>query len=132
MQDYSNRRGKGGGQLRWKAVVWQGVLVREKKTNKKKTPSVLAVSPTLCALQLYRITLFTSRAGSAAVGESDRVSLQNNHMKTHKSGNLTSWGGGGGGGGCVGWGCLRLSLVIKIQQCHYIKAEGRNEVCIVQ
>ncbi len=63
-------------------MVWQGVLVR------KKTPSVLAVSPTLCALQLYRITLYTSSAGSAAVGESNYVSLQNNHMKTHKSGNL--------------------------------------------
>lgn len=72
MQDYSIRQG----QLRWKAVMWQGAQVR------KKTPSVLAVSPTLCALQLYRITIFTNRAGSAAQGESDIVSLQNNHIRT--------------------------------------------------
>lgn len=68
--------------------MWQGALVRKKR----KTPSVLAVSPTLCALQLYRITLFTSSAGSAALGNSDYVSLQNNHIKTHKSGNLTLGG----------------------------------------
>lgn len=71
--------------------MWQGALVRKnKKQNKKETPSVLAVSPTLCALQLYRITLFTSSTGSAALRESDDVSLQNNHIKTQKSGNLTS------------------------------------------
>lgn len=66
-----------------------GDVARCASLKKKKTPSVLAVSPTLCALQLYRITLFTSSAGSAALGESDYISLQNNHIKTHKSGNLT-------------------------------------------
>lgn len=80
MQDYSDRRG----QLRWKAVMWQGALCQ------KKTSSVLAVSPTPYALQLYRITLFTSSAGSTALDESNYTSLQNNHIKTHKSGNLTS------------------------------------------
>lgn len=90
MQDYSYRQG----QLRWTAVMWQGALVRKQiklnnKAKKKKTPSVLAVSPTLCALQLYRITLFTSSTGSPALCESGYRSLQNNHIKTHISGNLT-------------------------------------------
>lgn len=120
MQDYSNRQG----QLRWKAVMWQGALVR------KKTPSVLAVSPTPCALQLYRITLFTGSTGGAALGESDYMSLQNNHIKTRKSGNLTL-------GIMVGGGCLRPSLEVKIQQCRYIrvgigKGGRENDVCIVQ
>lgn len=79
--------------------MWQGALVRKleiklnnkaKKNQKnKQTPSVLAVSPTLCALQLYRITLFTSSTGSTALCESGYISLQNNHIKTHISGNLT-------------------------------------------
>lgn len=85
-------------------MMWQGALVR-----KRKTPSVLAVSPAPCALQLYRITLFTRSpggglgfGGGAALGESGSVSLQNNHIKTHKSGNLTSVSGGGGRGGVGG------------------------------
>lgn len=75
--------------------MWQGALVRKQiKLNYKakktqKTPSVLAVSPTLCALQLYRITLFTGSTGSTALCESGYMSLQNNHIKTHISGNLT-------------------------------------------
>ena len=102
MQDYSDRQGGNWGE---KAVMWQGALVR-----KRKTPSVLAVSPAPCALQLYRITLFTWSPGEeeggggggemgAALGESSYVSLQNNHIKTHKSGNLTSVSGVCGGEG---------------------------------
>lgn len=59
------------------------------KNNSKKTPSVLAVSPTLSTLQLYRITIFTSIIGSAALSESGYISLQNYHVQTHKPGNLT-------------------------------------------
>lgn len=85
MQDYSNRRGATEVQSGDVATC----ATQKKKRGKKNPPGVLAVSPTLCALQLYRITLFTSSAGSAALGESDYVSLQNNHIKTHQSGNLT-------------------------------------------
>lgn len=89
-----------------------------KEQQQQKFPSVLAVSPTLCALQLYRITLFTSSTGSAAPREGGHISLQKNHIETHKSGNLTLEEGGGG--------CLRQSLEVKIQQCHYIGEGGRG------
>lgn len=62
--------------------MWQGALVR-------KSPSVLAISPTPCAIQLYRITVFTNIAGNAPLDESDYIFLPDNHIKTYKSGNLT-------------------------------------------
>lgn len=51
MQDYSNRQG----QLRWKAVMWQGVLVR--KIEGKKSQFTGRQSHSVCpsAVQNYNI-----------------------------------------------------------------------------
>lgn len=55
MQDYSGRRGQPRGGAR-SCHVARCVIVGGKR---KKSSSVLAVSPTPSALELYRITVFT-------------------------------------------------------------------------
>ena len=101
MQDYSNRQG----QLRWRAVMWQDAL------DRKKLPVYWPSVPLCVPFSCTELHYLQVAQGSATLGESDYISLQNNHIKTHKSGNLT-WGKCG-----WGWGPLE----VKIQQCHYIR-----------
>lgn len=90
----------GDGELRWRASDVARCARQRNGNGERNTPSVLAVSPTLCALKLYRITLFTTSAGSGALLQRRHTSLQDSRKNQQIRQPLH--GGLGGGSGGVG------------------------------
>lgn len=115
MQDYSERL-RGSTQGENADVAKCAIQDKTTKNGSNKSPSVLAVSPTLCALQLYRITLFTWSTGGTALCPCRH---KNAPIRQPHAG---CWVQGAGG-------CLSPSLQVKIEQCclHEIQDRGRGE-----